>query len=158
MLLVGRLVYEKGFQLALEALPGVIERVGNVRFRVAGSGTHEAELKAQAESWGSASTGPSRADRRRCAHSRHRIADGVVPSIYELFAQWRWRRWRWDVPASWSTSVGYARRSPWGSGWAGFNGGDRASWGHDRAPAGGRGIARQARDRGLRARAELRLG
>ena len=28
VLLVGRLVYEKGFQLALDALPGVIERVG----------------------------------------------------------------------------------------------------------------------------------
>ena len=42
VLLVGRLVYEKGFQLALDALPGVIERVGKVRFLVAGSGTHEA--------------------------------------------------------------------------------------------------------------------
>ncbi len=41
VVLVGRLVYEKGFQLALDALPGVIERVGNVRFLVAGSGTHE---------------------------------------------------------------------------------------------------------------------
>ena len=28
VLLVGRLVYEKGFQLALEALPGLIERIG----------------------------------------------------------------------------------------------------------------------------------
>ncbi len=47
MLLVGRLVYEKGFQLALEALaPIVNERVGDVRFLVAGSGTHEEELKA----------------------------------------------------------------------------------------------------------------
>ncbi|HEV7586476.1 MAG TPA: glycosyltransferase family 4 protein, partial [Solirubrobacteraceae bacterium] len=52
VLLVGRLVYEKGFQLALDALPGVIERVGNVRFLVAGSGTHEGELKAQAECLG----------------------------------------------------------------------------------------------------------
>ena len=57
VLLVGRLVYEKGFQLALDALPGVIERVGNVRFLVAGSGTHEAELKAQARA--------ARADRAR---------------------------------------------------------------------------------------------
>ncbi len=52
VLLVGRLVYEKGFQLALDALPGVIERVGDVRFLVAGSGTHEAELRAQAERLG----------------------------------------------------------------------------------------------------------
>src|SRR5262249_26020508 len=48
VLLVGRLVYEKGFQLALDALPEVIANVGDVRFLVAGSGTHEAELKAQA--------------------------------------------------------------------------------------------------------------
>ena len=48
VLLVGRLVYEKGFQLALEALPGVIERLGDVRFLVAGSGTHERQLRAQA--------------------------------------------------------------------------------------------------------------
>src|SRR3954463_824065 len=31
VLLVGRLVYEKGFQLALEALPGLVERLGDVR-------------------------------------------------------------------------------------------------------------------------------
>ena len=42
VLLVGRLVYEKGFQIALEAMPRVIEDVGKVRFLVAGSGTHEA--------------------------------------------------------------------------------------------------------------------
>ena len=48
VLLVGRLVYEKGFQLALEALPGLIERVGDVRFIVAGSGTAEHELREQA--------------------------------------------------------------------------------------------------------------
>src|SRR5947199_7505923 len=41
VLLVGRLVYEKGFQLALDALPGVIRRVGKVRFLVAGSGPPE---------------------------------------------------------------------------------------------------------------------
>src|SRR3954465_13058758 len=47
VLLVGRLVYEKGFQLALEALPPLIERVGDVRFLVAGSGTAEQELRDQ---------------------------------------------------------------------------------------------------------------
>src|SRR5204863_9259816 len=49
VLLVGRLVYEKGFQLALEALPGLIERLGDVRFLVAGSGTAESELLEQAQ-------------------------------------------------------------------------------------------------------------
>jgi glycogen synthase len=87
VLLVGRLVYEKGFQLALDALPGVIERVGNVRFLVAGSGTHEAELKAQAERLGLGAHGTFLGWIGDDAlHSLYRIADlCVVPSIYEPF-------------------------------------------------------------------------
>lgn len=87
VLLVGRLVYEKGFQFALEALPGLIERVGNVRFIVAGSGTHEAELKAQAESLGLMRHGTFVGwIGDDVLHSLYRIADlTVVPSIYEPF-------------------------------------------------------------------------
>src|SRR5271155_947491 len=87
VLLVGRLVYEKGFQLALDALPGVIERVENVRFLVAGSGTHEAELKAQAERLGLSEHGTFLGWIGDDAlHSLYRIADlCVVPSIYEPF-------------------------------------------------------------------------
>jgi glycogen synthase len=87
VLLVGRLVYEKGFQLALDALPGVIERVGNVRFLVAGSGTHEAELKAQAERLGLSEHGTFLGwIGDDVLHSLYRIADlCVVPSIYEPF-------------------------------------------------------------------------
>jgi glycogen synthase len=87
VLLVGRLVYEKGFQLALEALPSVIERVGNVRFLVAGSGTHEAELKAQAEQLGLGAHGTFLGwIGDDVLHSLYRIADlCVVPSIYEPF-------------------------------------------------------------------------
>jgi glycogen(starch) synthase len=87
VLLVGRLVYEKGFQLALDALPEVIERVGNVRFLVAGSGTHEAELKAQAERLGLGEHGTFLGWIGDDAlHSLYRIADlCVVPSIYEPF-------------------------------------------------------------------------
>ena len=48
VLLIGRLVYEKGFQLALEAMPRLIEAVPGTRFLVAGSGTHEQELHDQA--------------------------------------------------------------------------------------------------------------
>jgi glycogen synthase len=87
VLLVGRLVYEKGFQLALEALPGLIRRVGNIRFLVAGSGTHEEELRAQARRLGlmrhGAFLGWIGDD---VLHSLYRIADlCVVPSIYEPF-------------------------------------------------------------------------
>jgi glycogen synthase len=87
VLLVGRLVYEKGFQLALEALPGLIERVGNVRFIVAGSGTAEEELRRQAHDLGldphGAFLGWIGDD---VLHSLYRIADlTVVPSIYEPF-------------------------------------------------------------------------
>jgi glycogen synthase len=87
VLFVGRLVYEKGFQLALDALPGVIEQVGNVRFLVAGSGTHEGELKAQARRLGLSEHGSFLGWIGDDAlHSLYRIADlCVVPSIYEPF-------------------------------------------------------------------------
>jgi glycogen(starch) synthase len=87
VLLVGRLVYEKGFQLALDALPGVIEQAGNVRFLVAGSGTHEAELRSQAERLGLSEHGTFLGWIGDDAlHSLYRIADlCVVPSIYEPF-------------------------------------------------------------------------
>jgi glycogen(starch) synthase len=87
VLLVGRLVYEKGFQIALEALPSLIESVGNLRFIVAGSGTHEAELKAQAEELGLMEHGTFVGwIGDDVLHSLYRIADlTVVPSIYEPF-------------------------------------------------------------------------
>jgi len=87
VLLVGRLVYEKGFQLALDALPDLIEQVGNVRFLVAGSGTHEEELKAQAERLGLSGHGTFLGwIGDDVLHSLYRIADlCVVPSIYEPF-------------------------------------------------------------------------
>ena len=87
VLLVGRLVYEKGFQDALAALPGLIRRLGNVRYLVAGSGTHEAELKRQAERLGIAGDGTFLGwIGDDVLHSLYRIADlTVVPSIYEPF-------------------------------------------------------------------------
>jgi glycogen(starch) synthase len=87
VLLVGRLVYEKGFQLALEALPGLIERVGNVRFIVAGSGTHEEQLREQAHNLGLDEHGTFVGwIGDDVLHSLYRIADlTVVPSIYEPF-------------------------------------------------------------------------
>ena len=87
VLLVGRLVYEKGFQLALDALPGVIEKVAGVRFLVAGSGTHEGELRAQAERLGLSERGVFLGWIGDDAlHSLYRIADlCVVPSLYEPF-------------------------------------------------------------------------
>jgi glycogen(starch) synthase len=87
VLMVGRLVYEKGFHLALDAMPRLIERLGAVRFLVAGSGTADAELKAQAERLGLTAHGTflgwSGDD---VLHSLYRIADlCVVPSLYEPF-------------------------------------------------------------------------
>jgi glycogen synthase len=87
VLLVGRLVYEKGFHLALDALAPVIRKLGNVRFVVAGTGTAEAELKRQARrlrlmrhgsflGW----VGDD------MLHALYRISDlCIVPSIYEPF-------------------------------------------------------------------------
>jgi glycogen(starch) synthase len=87
VLLVGRLVYEKGFHLALDALPGLIRRVGRVRFLVAGSGTAEAELKEQAQRLGLMEHGTFIGwTGDDVLHSLYRIADlCVVPSLYEPF-------------------------------------------------------------------------
>ena len=87
VLLVGRLVYEKGFQVALEALPGLIERLGDVRFVVAGSGTHEEELHTLATALGLDGHGTFLGwIGDDVLHSLYRIADlTVVPSIYEPF-------------------------------------------------------------------------
>jgi glycogen(starch) synthase len=87
VLLVGRLVYEKGFQIALEALPPLIERLGNVRFLVAGSGTAEKELLEQARALGLDAHGTFLGwIGDDVLHSLYRIADlTVVPSIYEPF-------------------------------------------------------------------------
>jgi len=87
VLLIGRLVYEKGFQLALEAMPRLIAAVPGTRFLVAGSGTHEAELRRQATELGldghGAFLGWIGDD---VLHSLYRIADAcVVPSLYEPF-------------------------------------------------------------------------
>jgi glycogen(starch) synthase len=87
LLLVGRLVYEKGFQLALAALPRLLERLPDLRVVVAGSGPHEASLRAQARDLGLL-------ERVRflgwigddVLHALYRVADlCVVPSIYEPF-------------------------------------------------------------------------
>jgi glycogen synthase len=87
MLLVGRLVYEKGFQLALEAMPRVVERLPGTRFLVAGSGTHEAELRRQASELGLMEHGTFLGwIGDDVLHSLYPIADiCVVPSIYEPF-------------------------------------------------------------------------
>jgi glycogen synthase len=87
VLLIGRLVYEKGFQLALEAMPALIERCPDTRFLVAGSGTHESELRRQAADLGLMEHGTFLGwIGDDVLHSLYRIADVcVVPSIYEPF-------------------------------------------------------------------------
>ena len=87
VLLIGRLVYEKGFQLALEAMPRLIEAVPGTRFLVAGSGTHEQELRKQADELGLLDHGTFLGwIGDDVLHSLYRIADVcVVPSLYEPF-------------------------------------------------------------------------
>src|SRR3954447_6819574 len=87
VLLVGRLVYEKGFHLALDALAGAVGRFGDVRFVVAGTGTAEAELKRQARKLRLASHGSFLGwVGDDMLHSLYRISDVcIVPSIYEPF-------------------------------------------------------------------------
>jgi glycogen(starch) synthase len=87
VLLIGRLVYEKGFQLALEAMPRLVDAVPGTRFLVAGSGTHEQELRGQAAELGLMDDGTFLGwIGDDLLHSLYRIADVcVVPSIYEPF-------------------------------------------------------------------------
>ena len=87
VLLVGRLVYEKGFHLALDALAPVVRRLGHVRFVVAGTGTAEAELKRQARRLGLSRHGTFLGwVGDDMLHSLYRVAEVViVPSIYEPF-------------------------------------------------------------------------
>lgn len=84
---VGRLVYEKGVQTVLEAMPLIMNKVPNVKFVVAGSGPHLNQLKALVAEFG--------LDNKvkfvghidtfdLCAF--YSIADlTVVPSLYEPF-------------------------------------------------------------------------
>jgi glycogen(starch) synthase len=110
VLLVGRLVYEKGFHLALDALAPVIRRrkallaheraaggregaverpAGGrgVRFVVAGSGTAEGELKRQAARLGLTGHGIFLGwVGDDMLHALYRVCDlCIVPSIYEPF-------------------------------------------------------------------------
>jgi glycogen(starch) synthase len=86
VLLVGRLVYEKGFHLALDAL-APLARSTPLRFVVAGTGTAEAELKSQAGRLGLQAHGSFLGwVGDDMLHSLYRVADlCIVPSIYEPF-------------------------------------------------------------------------
>ena len=68
-------------------MPALIERLPRTRFLVAGSGTHEAELRRQAEGLGLMDHGTFLGwIGDDVLHSLYRIADVcVVPSIYEPF-------------------------------------------------------------------------
>ncbi len=87
VLLVGRLVYEKGFHLALDALAPLVRRIGGVRFVIAGTGTAEAELKRQARRLGLSGHGVFLGwVGDDMLHSLYRVSDlCIVPSIYEPF-------------------------------------------------------------------------
>jgi len=87
VLLVGRLVYEKGFHLALDALAPVIRRRSKVRFVLAGSGTAEPELKRQARRLGLTRHGHFLGwVGDDMLHALYRVSDlCIVPSIYEPF-------------------------------------------------------------------------
>jgi glycogen(starch) synthase len=87
VLMVGRLVYEKGFHLALDALAPVVRRLGDVRFVVAGTGTAEGELKRQSRQLGLSKYGTFLGwTGDDMLHSLYRVAEVcIVPSIYEPF-------------------------------------------------------------------------
>jgi glycogen synthase len=84
---VGRLVYEKGVQTVIEAMPLILNKIPNVTFVVAGSGPHLNELKSLVSAFDLHDkvkfTGHMDTD-GLCAF--YRSADlTVVPSLYEPF-------------------------------------------------------------------------
>jgi glycogen synthase len=91
VLLVGRLVYEKGFHLALDALAPLVRERGRgraaVRFVVVGTGTAEEDLRRQARRLGVERAGTFLGwvgDER--LRELYAAADAcIVPSIYEPF-------------------------------------------------------------------------
>jgi len=84
---VGRLVYEKGVHVLLDAIPKVLARVPNTKFVIAGKGPNEKELHHRASEMGVAHrihfTGFIDDITR---NSLYRVADvAVFPSLYEPF-------------------------------------------------------------------------
>jgi glycosyltransferase involved in cell wall biosynthesis len=84
---VGRLVYEKGVQTVIEAMPRVLEEVPDLRFLVAGTGPHVRALQAMIDEFGMS-------EKIKLlgfvdAHNLvkfYKCADlTVVPSLYEPF-------------------------------------------------------------------------
>ena len=87
VLMVGRLVYEKGFHIALDALAPVIKRRGDIRYVIAGTGTAESELKSQVRRLRLVRSGTFLGwVGDDMLHSLYHVADlCIVPSIYEPF-------------------------------------------------------------------------
>ncbi len=87
VLMVGRLMFEKGFHLALDALAPIVAGRRDVRFVIAGSGMAERELRCQAQRLGLTGHGSFLGPvSEELLHSLYRVADVcVVPSLYEPF-------------------------------------------------------------------------
>jgi glycogen(starch) synthase len=87
VLMVGRLVYEKGFHLALEAIAPLVAAGLPVRYVVAGTGTAESDLRSQARTLGLEASGEFLGwITDETLDALYAVADiAIVPSIYEPF-------------------------------------------------------------------------
>jgi glycogen(starch) synthase len=111
VLLTGRLVYEKGFRIALDALPGVIRRLGRVRFLVAGAGTHRADSRRRRAASASKRTARSSAGSATtsCTRSTGSPTCASCRRCTSRSGSSRSRPWRAAAPASWPTPAACAR-------------------------------------------------
>ena len=163
VLLVGRLVYEKGFHLALDALARRDRaRSGGVRFLVAGSGTAERDLKAQARKLGLLEHGEFLGwIDDAMLHSLYAIADlCVIPSLYEPFGLVALEAMASGCPCIVADTGGLREVVPGGERVGlRFRARDAESLAErDGEAADRRRAARPARRRGVRAHPRLRLG
>jgi glycogen(starch) synthase len=87
VLMVGRLMFEKGFHLALDALAAIVAQQPDVRFVLAGSGLAREQLQLQAQRLGLSAHGSFLGPiSEELLHALYLVADVcVVPSLYEPF-------------------------------------------------------------------------
>ncbi|NRF90418.1 DUF1957 domain-containing protein [Paenibacillus frigoriresistens] len=82
---IGRLVYEKGIQILLEALPKIMSQVPQAKLIIAGSGPMESELRAQAVIFGDRVLFTGFVDDAYRTQLYQSTDVCVIPSLYEPF-------------------------------------------------------------------------
>ncbi|MEW9699832.1 1,4-alpha-glucan branching protein domain-containing protein [Paenibacillus sp. SI8] len=82
---IGRLVYEKGVQIIIDAMPAILSQVPNAALVIAGSGPMEQELRSKAASLGNRVRFTGFVDEAYRSQLYQAAEVCVIPSLYEPF-------------------------------------------------------------------------